>query len=82
MQTGSGGGTELGWLGAGGGGDDKTGLLDLSSLEQAMAKLNTSDFEWAMAGLGELGTRATAVGLNSDGGAWGRLKQETCEWLW
>ena len=48
----------------------------LSSLERAMAKLNVADFEWATAGLGELGTRAAAVGLNSDGGAWGRLKQK------
>jgi len=51
--------------------------LGLSSLERAMAKLNTRDFEWATAGLGELGTRATAVGLNSDSGTWGRLKRET-----
>jgi len=49
----------------------------LSSLEQAMAKLNAADFEWATAGLGELGTRANAVGLNSDDGAWGQLKRET-----
>ena len=32
--------------------------LGLSSLERAMAKLNMGDFEWATAGLGELGTRA------------------------
>ena len=51
--------------------------LGLSGLEWAMAKLNTRDFEWATAGLGELGTRATAVGLNSDSGTWGQLKRGT-----
>ena len=54
-----------------------TTRLDLSSFEQAMAKLNAGDFEWAMVGLGELGTRAIAVGPNSDGGTWGRLERET-----
>ena len=54
-----------------------TAGLGLGGFEQAMAKPNTSDFERATAGLGELGTRATAMGLNSDGGTWGRLKQET-----
>ena len=48
--------------------------LGLSSVERVMAKLNTRDFEWAMAGFGELGTRATAMGLNSDSGTWGWLK--------
>ena len=51
-----------------------------SSLERAMAKLNAADFEWAMAGLGKLGTQVTAVGLNLDGRAWGQLKQKTW-WL-
>ena len=30
-----------------------------------------------VAGLGELGTRATVVVRNSDSGNWGRLEQET-----
>ena len=33
-------------------------VLSLAGLEQAAAKLNAGDFEWATAGLGELGTRA------------------------
>jgi len=45
--------------------------LGLSSLEWTMAKLNTGDFEWVTAGLGELGTWATTMGLNSDSGNWG-----------
>jgi hypothetical protein len=44
---------------------------DMGSYEQAMAKLNTSDFEWVTAGLGELGTGVTAARLESDGGTWG-----------
>ena len=51
--------------------------LGLSSLEWAMAKWNTCDFEWATAGLGELGTWTTTVGLNLDSGTWGRLKRGT-----
>jgi hypothetical protein len=49
---------------------------DLGSFEQAMAKLNMSEFEWVTAGPGELGTGATAAGLKSDGGTWGSVKQE------
>jgi len=33
-------------------------VLSLAGLEQVAAKLNVGDFEWATAGLGELGTRA------------------------
>jgi len=54
-----------------------TTRLGLSSLEQVMGKLNAGDFEGATVGLGEPGTRANAVGLNSDNGAWRQLKRET-----
>ena len=37
-----------------------TRALGSSSFEWAMAKLNVGDFEWAMLGIGELGTWAKA----------------------
>ena len=35
--------------------------LGLRSLERAIAKLNTGDFEWVMAGLGELGAQCQTM---------------------
>ena len=37
-----------------------TRALGSSSFERATAKLNVGDFEWAMSGIGKLGTRAKA----------------------